>query len=142
MADTFNDDNLDANIPIGLDHYWRVVSGNTVSGRSGPTAIGTKFGWVLPGPMTGMTVDTTVTNFISSLVLTLPLQCSDDALVRTLRRVWDLELLGIQMSEEPTLYEFADSIRFIANRYQVHLPWKEIHPVLPQNYELSETSAI
>ena len=141
MADIFEDDNMDVNILIGLDHYWRVVSGSTVSGKSGPTAIGTKFGWVLSGPMTGMTVDTTVTNFISSLVLkldTLPLQCSDDTLERTLRRFWDLESLGI-LSEEPTLYDkFADSIRFIDNRYQVHLPWKEIHPVLPQNYELSE----
>ena len=141
MADTFEDDYMDVNILIGLDYYWRVVSGSTVNGKSGPTAIGTKFGWVLSGPMTGMTVDTTVTNLISSLVLkldTLPLQCSDDALERTLRKFWDLESLGI-LSEEPTLYDkFADSIRFFDNRYKVHLPWKEIHPVLPQKYELSE----
>ena len=58
MADTFDDNNMDVNILIGLDHYWRVVSGTTVSGKSGPTAIGTKFGWVLSGPMTGMTVYT------------------------------------------------------------------------------------
>ncbi|CAB4024126.1 Hypothetical predicted protein [Paramuricea clavata] len=34
-------------IPIGSDHYWKIVTGKTRQGDSGPTAIQTRLGWVL-----------------------------------------------------------------------------------------------
>ena len=37
-------------ILVGSDHYWKIVTGNTKKGESGPTAIQTKLGWVLSGP--------------------------------------------------------------------------------------------
>lgn len=33
--------------------------------------------------------------------------------------------------------EFEEKINFENNRYEVHLPWKVPHPILPDNYELS-----
>ena len=36
---------------IGSDHYCKIVMGKTKKGESGPTAIQTKLGWVLSGPM-------------------------------------------------------------------------------------------
>ena len=67
-----------------------------------------------------------------------PQQNSNTECEVIMKRFWDLESLDIQ-GEEPTLYErFVNSIAFINNRYQVRLPWKEHHPILPSNYEISE----
>ena len=48
---------------------------------------------------------------------------------------WELESLGIKPR---TLYEeFQEQISFTNERYEVHLPWKTPHPLLPDNYQLS-----
>ena len=58
-------------------------------------------------------------------------------MTRELRRFWELESLGVPNNE--SVYErFAQSIRLSDKRYEVELPWKENHPVLPDNYQLSE----
>jgi len=36
---------------ISSDHYWQLVTGQTIQGDSGPTAIHTCLGWVLSGPV-------------------------------------------------------------------------------------------
>ena len=36
---------------IGSDHYWQLVTGQIIQGDSGPTAIHTRLGWVLSGPV-------------------------------------------------------------------------------------------
>ena len=38
-------------ILIGCDFYWDIVTGETVRGDRGPTAVQTKLGWVLSGPI-------------------------------------------------------------------------------------------
>ena len=58
-------ENLEVNVLIGSDHYWKVVSGNVVRGKGGPTAIETRFGWVLSGPIDGLACNNTVATFIS-----------------------------------------------------------------------------
>ena len=44
-------DTLEIDVLIGSDHYWELVTGRVVRGEGGPTAIHTKVGWVLSGPM-------------------------------------------------------------------------------------------
>ena len=59
------------------------------------------------------------------------------ALLDQLQAFWELEAVGIQ-EEERTLYdEFVGVIKFVEGRYQVPLPWKEFHDLLPDNYQLS-----
>ena len=37
--------------------------------------------------------------------------------------------------KEPTVYErFVDTIKYTGGRYEVELPWKESHALLPDNY--------
>lgn len=36
---------------IGMDSYWKFVTGQTLHHPNGPTASNTKFGWVFSGPM-------------------------------------------------------------------------------------------
>ena len=40
-------------------------------------------------------------------------------------------------SQKPTIYDsFVGNVIFKNNRYEVQLPWKEMPPILPDNYEL------
>ena len=43
-------------ILIGSDQYWQLVTGEVVKSKSGPTAMNTKLGWVLSGPVESSTV--------------------------------------------------------------------------------------
>ncbi len=63
---------------------------------------------------------------------------TDEGMDMTLQQFWDLESLGINATEVGTLENFDDSVTFHDGRYEVCLPWKEIHPTLPDNYELSK----
>ena len=92
-------DNIEINVLIGSDQYWQVVTGNILRGVSGPTAIETRFRWVLSGPAEGIFNDSTTINLVqSSHVLHLNVssnQCNDTNLDSVLKRFWDLESLGI-----------------------------------------------
>ena len=50
LADNFgNTESID--VLIGSDFYWDFVSGDSVKGDEGPTAVYSKFGWLFSGPM-------------------------------------------------------------------------------------------
>ena len=99
----FSGENLDVNILIGSDHYWQVVTGIVMRGACEPTAIETKFGWVLSGPVHGISSEPSVANLVSSYVLRLnasPGTTESEAnLDMSLKTFWDLESLGINSSE-------------------------------------------
>ncbi len=132
----------EVDILIGCDQYWDVVTGEIRKGTSGPTAINTILGWVLSGPVENHSqqrLESSV-NMSSTHVLRLetqytqPMYSKDD---QELRRFWDLELLGISKEEKSVVEEFTSTIVFKEGRYHVELPWKEHHPLLPDNYEMS-----
>ena len=130
---------LQIDILIGSDHYWKLVTGRVVKGPGGPTAIETKIGWVLSGPVEGGIQETTMVNFVttrSTHSLRVDAITEQESLDSSLRRFWDLETLGI-LKDETSVYEkFTQQITLRRGRYEVHLPWKESHPYLPDNYEL------
>ena len=41
----------EGDILIGSDQYWQIVTGEVRRGESGPTALHTRMGWVLSGPI-------------------------------------------------------------------------------------------
>ena len=53
-----------------------------------------------------------------------------------LKRFWDLESLGILKEEHPVQQQFSQRITFEKGRFEVHLPWKQSHPQLPDNYDI------
>ena len=53
-----------------------------------------------------------------------------------LKRFWELDSLGILKNEQSVYEKFTQQISLKQGRYEVHLPWKESHPPLPDNYEL------
>ena len=51
-----------------------------------------------------------------------------------LQKFWDLETLGIKEREASVYDKLSSDIRFTGERYQVKLPFKDNHPMLPDNY--------
>lgn len=66
-----------------------------------------------------------------------PPQPLNNDLTGELKRFWDLESFGISSPEHTVQSQFIDRISFECGRYEVHLPWRDVHPVLPDNYETS-----
>ena len=62
----------------------------------------------------------------------------DDALLDGVKRFWDLEAIGITSNEHTVHEAFKHSITHDGERYTVHLPWREMHPALPDGYHLSK----
>ena len=118
------EDNLDIGILIGADQYWKLVTGKIRQEGTGPTAVETKLGWVLSGPVPGVSHGGTCTsvNFASTHVLKV--ECSDCNLDTTLKAFWDLDTLGIKGNESSVYEDFMQTIDFKNGRYCVHLPWK------------------
>ena len=125
-------------ILVGSDYYWDLVTGGVCHGSSGPTAIHTKLGWVLSGPMRSRELDQCSMNLVTTHVLRVDTQQNDSiSLDDRLRSFWDLESLGIHEPEKTMYDEFANAITFQDGRYKVSLPWKDFHEPLPDNYQLS-----
>ena len=119
-------------ILVGSDQYWQIVTGEVMKGESGPTAMNTKLGWVLSGPIERSTVSREpVTNLAAN-----PLR-DGAGLDNEIKKFWELEALGIQPEEASVYEEFTNTISRKDGRYEVQLPWKHSHPVLPDNYKAS-----
>lgn len=104
----------------------------------GPTAIETRLGWVLSGPAEGFHQETVInfTSASSNHMLRVYSDTDLDDLDAGLKRFWELESLGILKEEHPVQQQFSQKISFKGGRYEVHLPWKDSHPPLPDNYDL------
>ena len=127
---------------LGADIYWQIVTGRTVRGKGGPVAIETRLGWVLSGPTQAApcSARTTTSLFLSAASAPIPATCRDpdDALLDEVKRFWDLEAIGITSNEHTVHEAFKQSITHDGERYTVHLPWREMHPALPDGYHLSK----
>ena len=138
LADfSHGNEELHIDILIGSDHYWKLATGEVRQGSSRLTAVQTRLGWVLSGPVDDTERQDAV-NLVSTHILrtdTQPLHQKCD-LDEGLRKFWDLDTLGIK--EEGSVYEeFERNVTSRDGMYEVCLPWKEPHPVLLDNLEQS-----
>lgn len=137
LADfSYGDEDLEVDILIGSDHYWKLVTGEVVRGPCGPAAIQTRLGWVLSGPVD---VSTSAVNPVSTHTLRTDAHAASSDnhdLNEGLKRFWDLETLGIKEDETSVYEEFERNVISRKGRYEVRLPWKEPHLVLPNNHKL------
>jgi len=78
-----------------------LVTGDIISTDVGPTAVRTKLGWVLAGPVEEVS-SRTCNNLVVTHGLTIDTyepQDTDQELDKKLKMFWDLESLGIQKNE-------------------------------------------
>ena len=133
------DDALNCEVLIGSNFYWHFMSGQCRRGEGGPIALESCLGWILSGPVYDCPASaSTEVNLTDTHVLTLASneRGEERLLEQQVANFWNLESIGIS-KDELSLYEtFQDEIEFINGRYQVGLPWKQDHPVLPDNYAL------
>ena len=137
---------MEVYVLIGADYYWHFLTGAIKRGESGPTALQTKVGWVLSGPVQGgSTLNSTQVNFMNTHALRVDThdQFMDEslenrALERKLAEFWDLEAIGISPEEKSVYERFNEDITFTDGRYEVKLPWKECHATPPDNCTLCQ----
>ena len=115
-------------ILVGSDQYWSFI----VKGPSfrdifqGQYLHLTKLGYVLSVPVHCQGNSQFSINFVSTHVLITNAQPIDVInLKNELSRFWGLEHVGIQ-KQEPIVYDkFLQDIKFVDNRYQTSLPFKD-----------------
>ena len=139
LADTSDGEtSLEVDMLLGADYYWDLVTGETRRGKTGPIAISTRLGWVLSGPAHSLKQCSTTVSLITTHTLQqLPDEETLKKLDCELRAFWELESLGIKDPDTSVYEEFGNSIQFKKGRYEVSLPWKDLHATLPNNYHLS-----
>ncbi|XP_015780536.1 PREDICTED: uncharacterized protein LOC107358452 [Acropora digitifera] len=115
-----DDCEVEANIDtlVGADQYWNFVTGRLIRGDSGPTAILTKLGWVLSGPVHYQVPSSTTVNLTSTHVLKCQVSNhpDPDMLESELERFWKLQSLGIVLNESKVYDDFQQRIRFDGQR--------------------------
>ena len=138
-VDSSHDAEID--ILIGADYYWNFVK---IGGKqSGPVALLTKLGWVLSGPVNTCcgAEPTCTTNLNATHVLqidVIPVQREpDEDLKEQLKKLWDLETIGIRNDDKSVYDNFIEEVQFNGERYEAKLPFKEHHPLLPDNHAAS-----
>ncbi|KAL0861187.1 hypothetical protein ABMA27_009669 [Loxostege sticticalis] len=120
---------------IGADYLGSLLTGEFISLGNNLTAINTKMGWTIQGPVTG------VYSSIANMSVTLNCLSHID-----LADLWNLEALGIRDPAEQSsksqhfdnlLKAFEDTIKVNnEGRYEVALPWRDV-PRPQENYELA-----
>ena len=128
-------DTFPIQILIGADYYWSLVGDHIIRGR-GPTAVSSKLGYLLSGPIqqSDSYTDSPTTLFIST--------DSKLDLEGNIQRFWDLESIGIKDTcDEPTNYldNYRDTcVTLQDGKYTAKLPWRDNHLPLPTNYNVCE----
>ena len=102
MAD-YSDSEDSIDVLIGPDYYWDFVTSEIVRGDFGPTAVNSKFGWLLSGPTESViNQETTVTNLTIAGNSNSLFDYTQHALVDTLKQFWETGSIGIKEVSEIT----------------------------------------
>ena len=146
LADRASGGVLPVSILIGADYYWSLVEGTLVRGAPWePVALATKLGFVLSGPTVVMCDDVhaNTVNLTATHVLKVESSVTNhDDLTSELKKFWDYESFGIH-DNNTTLYDkFVNEVEFVEGRYQVRLPFKEDHDLLPDNFALCKSRLV
>jgi len=127
-----NTDNFKISLLIGTDHYWDIVEDHIIRGN-GPTAMSSKLGYLLSGPLLMELALNATTLHVSTHYQTN--ECN-------LARFWELEATGTTANDKSegtnflTEYSHSCISRQPDGSNCAKLPWKASHPPLPTNREI------
>ena len=130
-----SDENFEISLLAGADHYWDFVEDHIIRGN-GPTAMQSKLGYLLSGPIKLPAGERTPTNILNVMIF----YYEED---QQLEKFWSLESLGITEpttnNDESSLsreYQQSAISREDDGSYTAKLPWKDNHPALPSNFSI------
>ena len=116
---------LSVDLLIGADFYRHYVTGETVRDvNPGPVAILTKLGYVLSGP-----VNVSIHEQHESTI----------NLINNQKLSNSGTSLGIRPNQETVVEQFSRDVHFNGERYEVSLPLKGNHELLPDNFQVSKS---
>ena len=70
------------------------------------------------------------------------LNANDASVKDQLAKSWDYDTLGVKGMEEDFCEEYLTTVRFSGDRYEVSLPFKKQHPIIPGNYSLARNRVV
>ena len=120
------DGDFNISLLIRADHYWDIVEDHII--RGGPTAISSKIGYLLSGPVS----HTHSLNVVTS-ALHISTRHNED---HNIQKFYDLEITGIAVennSDKQFLQEYSRTciIRLPDGSYCTRFPWKESLQLIP-----------
>ena len=122
-------DAFDIQILIGADFYWSIVKDSAPVRGNGPTAVRSRIGYLVSGPLPSIQVEGQ--SSATSLKVTV---VEDDVI-----RLWSLESVGVfphlETSEEVADYA-KKHIEYRDGKYVAKFPWKIDHLELPSNFKM------
>ena len=138
-----NGQELNVDILIGSDYYWHFLTGGCIKGeQNSPVALDSMLGWILSGPVPHCPDNSSTHANLAQATHLLSVTQENDSVDKSLEDqvsdFWKLESLGIKKGESSVYETFEEEIEFIGGRYQVKLPWKNDHPILPDNFQLCQ----
>jgi len=128
---------LHIDILIGSDFLWSVFEDEIIRGEKGePIALKTKFGYVLSGPVSNSRNNTNSTLLCHTLKCVTEIDNNDSILHKRFENFWEIERLETKNSNDNVYKAFCEDVRFNSKeaRYEVCLPFKDDHDILPDNY--------
>ena len=139
------DDDREIGILIGSDYYNSIVGDEKQRhGEAGElVAVNSKLGWLLSGPCMAPSIENDVRNDVTTLTTTHTLMVEyendDDELSSKISNFWSLDAIGIVENEKYVYERFLDEVKYIEDekRYQIKLPFKEDHPIIEDQFQLS-----
>ncbi len=149
MADSADGtESLSLDLLIGADYYYCLVMGHVVRGEHGFSPVTTliHFGYFLNGPIP---ISVRPSQQQSSNITIAHVLKTDETVINDnidetfqLNKFWEYESLGVTKVNEnsnskPNLLE--NKITFKDKNYNVSLPFKKHHPIIPDNYSLAQT---
>ena len=134
---------------LGSEYYWSFIYGDSIRLTDKLVLLNSKFGYILNGPIERPSPafdDKRIqsTNFCQNVILKQS-EVGDDIVSFSeskkwedkIDRFWELDSLGILPKEESIYDKFESDIKFVDNRYEVRLPFKENHSLIEDNYATS-----
>ena len=129
------DTQFEVSLLIGVDYYWQIVGDEVIRGN-GPTAVQSKLGYLLSGPLSLQKSCREATN-----VFHITINPHADHDNHTIEKFWAIESTGTLPTVPKDSDRFMDTYLSSITRqengsYVVRFPWKEDHAPLPSNYEV------
>lgn len=133
------DDTFLISLLIGADNIWKIVQDKVIRAprNHGPTAVKSKLGYLLSGPVMRSKVRSENYNVLH--IITSHANEEID-----LEKFWKLESIGInsketEITDQAFLQEYQEKqITMINGKYEACLPWKDDHMELPSNYSIAK----
>lgn len=135
LADTYceNNEQKQIDVLVGLDFYYKIISGQINRHKSGLVVVSSIFGGILAGETGTVCAGETSKTALFTHTYGVGVEPVHDELAAALNRFWDVESLSVS-NEGKVAVPDRVCASHNGDRYEVGLPWLEENPLLYDNY--------